>query len=462
MLEARTELIAYLLLASTAGSDDAFLKQLLAAETGMRTDTQSGAQSGANGATSLATKGLAPSIFGWAVESGALDRSVDGTNVTFRGNVSGLLRAASKQSTIDILLPQRNFWNGISFAVTFDTSRGPQPGTLLANKQQVGSWSVRSEIVNRRDPSAAAYRQRWQSLGIEVATNLLLRSREFSQAMRDNAELQNILNSVKPELSDLDRTLSAEVQPNWQEVTERATAILDEPFRRVQDLDTSLAGNALLIRSLNGLRLEYLSSWEARGRTLSFIANGALLTADWTVTRDPLLPDLHTVTGVLEFSPDKARKHDLTLNGSASFYGSRPGSQDSRWRDTKVTVQYDIPLKFKNEFGAYVVTFAARWEHIPKATPVSTAVLASLMNPLSAADTATAPAAATPAAAVVPEGEVGVFQAKFTITVKNSGFSIPLSFTASNRKSLIQEKWGVGANVGITFNFDSFLSAFRP
>jgi hypothetical protein len=62
---------------------------------------------------------------------------------------------------------------------------------------------------------------------------------------------------------------------------------------------------------------------------------------------------------------------------------------------------------------------------------------------------------------MVSPGNVGVFQVKLSIPVKGTGIQIPLALTASNRKAQIQERWNVGANFGVTFNFDSFLAAFK-
>jgi hypothetical protein len=58
---------------------------------------------------------------------------------------------------------------------------------------------------------------------------------------------------------------------------------------------------------------------------------------------------------------------------------------------------------------------------------------------------------------VTPKGYVGIFQAKLTISVKNFGIQLPISFSVSNRTELIKEK-DVQAQFGITFNLDTFLS----
>ncbi len=48
-------------------------------------------------------------------------------------------------------------------------------------------------------------------------------------------------------------------------------------------------------------------------------------------------------------------------------------------------------------------------------------------------------------------GNIGVFQVKYSIPVGSSGVQIPISFTASNRTELVNEK-DVRGNIGITFD----------
>jgi hypothetical protein len=44
--------------------------------------------------------------------------------------------------------------------------------------------------------------------------------------------------------------------------------------------------------------------------------------------------------------------------------------------------------------------------------------------------------------------------------VKGSGVKVPLSVTASNRTELIKEKANLSAAIGLTFDLDTFLTAF--
>ena len=437
---------------------DSLGARALADATEARTDTQPGAQAGSGGATSLVTKGLAPKVLSWAVEHGALDRSVDDSIVTFRGNPSGIVRALSKTEVLDVMLPDRSWWNGLSFAVSFDATRGSDAGTFLANRQQVSSWSVRSEVLNRRDPTASGHRALWNKLGGTVFRPLTNVNQQIGEAIEQNTELWSIIGALKSTLSrEVDANLTPTTPADQRTVLQaRADEIADPFLIRIQNFKDKVSEDPFLSSALENYRAAWEPALASRAELQDWIAKGVLLTADWTVVRDPQLPDLHTATWIFEFSPDGARRHDLTFNGSVSFYGSSPANNVSSFRDSKVTAQYDIPLQTGTKIGAFVLSLAGRWEHIPNKTPVNTATMAALASAETTGDSMGG--AMTP---MIAPGNVGVFQLKLSIPVKGAGIQIPLALTASNRKAQIQEKWSVGMNFGITFNFDSFLTAFK-
>src|SRR5205085_507175 len=103
---------------------------------------------------------------GFAVENGGLTRTVDGTTVTFRGNPVGLVEAFQKTGFIPSYQDSKSteLLRKLSFSVSFDTSRGNTPGTLLANRQQLSSYSFRYEFKNDRDPRNKKYADEWAKL----------------------------------------------------------------------------------------------------------------------------------------------------------------------------------------------------------------------------------------------------------------------------------------------------------
>src|SRR5229473_520959 len=65
-----------------------------------RPDQQTGAGSNTSGTTSLVEKAGAPAILAFALESGALTRSVSGNTATLTGNADGMLRALTGQQVL--------------------------------------------------------------------------------------------------------------------------------------------------------------------------------------------------------------------------------------------------------------------------------------------------------------------------------------------------------------------------
>jgi hypothetical protein len=54
-------------------------------------------------------------------------------------------------------------------------------------------------------------------------------------------------------------------------------------------------------------------------------------------------------------------------------------------------------------------------------------------------------------------GNIGLFQTKVSIPIKNSGVTIPISLTYASRTELVKESDRRG-NIGITFDLDSLFS----
>src|SRR6185437_4626862 len=133
---------------------------------------------------------------------------------------------------------------------------------------------------------------------------------------------------------------------------------------------------------------------------------------DWTVTRDPSVPDLSTITGIVETSIGPGRRHDFTFNAAAVFFNGATKAPVHQFHDFKTTAQYDIPLGSYQSYGPFVFSLAARYEFVPNDT-------------LSPGGTLTG-TGATPVTAA-PSGNLVIGQAKLTIPVKGSGVRIPLS-----------------------------------
>jgi hypothetical protein len=417
-----------------------------------RVDKQVGATPDTKGTTSLAMKGAVPKILGVAVQHGAITQAVNGDTVTFRATPSGLIKALKGEelksifgiqsdSQGDLQKPSCDWCGKLSGAITFDVSRGPDPGTLQASKQQVASWSVRAELVNQRDLRQRHYLAYFQKMAGET------------EYMNERAKLRRAFED-SPAILRWHEVLSLRVQEEVEEPLTAKQITSGEASQKFFEIVKSAlaAERKLQLPTVDGELKPYADAitplLENRNKLRDLASRGLLVTTDWTVTRDPNVPDLSTATLIVETSPGPGRKHDFTFNVAGSFYNSAPKVPVHRFHDFKSTAQYDIPLGSVRSYGPFVFSLAGRYERIPNDTisPGSSST-ASIAGSSAAAGTAAASL----------KGNLVVGQAKLTVPVKGSGVRIPLSITAANRTELIKEK-EVRANIGITLDLDALFA----
>jgi hypothetical protein len=206
----------------------------------------------------------------------------------------------------------------------------------------------------------------------------------------------------------------------------------------------------------SGVRMKTLKPFfEAETDLYTFVNRGMLMTADYSVSRDPLLPDLSTLNFVLENGLGKGRRAEFTLNAGANFYNSTSTAVTRRFHSFKVTSQLDYPLGKFADLGPFILTLAGRYQDIPKTTLTpGSEVIAAMTGDVASTGTA---AVGSNLVAVTPQGRVGIGQIKLTIPVKDSGVRIPFSFSFSNRAGLVQERYSFSATVGMTFDLDALI-----
>jgi hypothetical protein len=399
-------------------------------------DKQVGSTPDTKGTTSLAMKGDVPKILGFAVQHGAITQQVNGNTVTFRAtpaNVLKVLAGVDTKSVLEISDPQCPWCSKVSAAISFDVSRGADAGTLTARKDQVASWSLRAELMNHRDAKRREYYREFQRItGVKAYTdahNDLMNA--FAAQLKDwNVELIE-------RARELDSSYAADPN-NLPHATEQFSALLTTALSEADKTKLSDKLEAFVAHYAETLK----PLLEQRNKIIDLTNKGLLITADWTVTRDPNVPDLSTITAVLENGFGPARKHDLTVNLAAAFFNSTPKAPVHQFHDFKATGQYDIPLGTFQSYGPFVFSLASRYEFVPNDT---------LSPGGSITGTSTTPMTAA------PHGHLVVGQAKLTIPVKGSGVKIPLSISAANRTELIKEK-DVRGNIGITFDLDAIFA----
>jgi hypothetical protein len=427
---------------------------ILAALQEARTDQQVGAGSTNSGSTSLVMKGGVPSILGLAVENGAFDRSISGTTVTFRGSPVGMIKALEGQNLIQMhgdlkSDPTLMSLAKLSFAFSFDTSRGDTSGTFLANKQQLSSYSFRYEAINRRDPRDRRYDELWTNKVIPLAESYTDLADSIRSLMRDKsrealnawyAELIKICESFdgrgagEGDLKEFRSRFKAHLD-KLTELPEADRKALDECFNKMERALTKLIASRDEIRQL--------------------ALKGPLVTFEFTNTRDPKLPDLYNLRLIAETRIGS--RADFTSNIAASFFRTGQGlpANSGKWRDLHAAAQIDIPLGNFQTLGSFVLSLAGRWEYLPNDTRTPSTI--NLLSPDSVFADASKLTTDSSGTVITPKGNIGIFQAKLTIPVKGSGVKVPISFSASNRSELIKEK-DVRLGVGVTFNLDTLFS----
>ena len=431
------EVVAYLI---AAHSERQGYKALLMALEA-RALKQLGSTPGSSGSTSLAMKGLVPDILGVAVESGAINREVSGTTVTFRATPAGVIKALQGEGLVEInsdyaASTASRMAARLSFAASFDTSAGSTPGTFTADGRQLTAWSARAELINHRDPASGEYAVLWKGM---------LRNEDAYIAAVDaiNAAL-----AAWPEFKAWQLALEADVKTRVEDplARDRDVAAAGGRFRTVLEanfakLEKLPAMPAAMTKALDGYVAQLTLVQRAIDTVYDFVGRGNLLTIDWSAARSAALPDLYTATGIWEAAFGASRKSDVTLNVALNFYRAVPAGAAHQLKSFELTGQFDHPLGSLLTLPAVTLTLAGRLSHLPNDTVGSV--------------DATGPAAA------VEHGTIGVVQAKLTIPVKGSGVRIPLSITASNRTELIKEK-DVRASFGVSFDLDPLIGGLLP
>lgn len=393
-----------------------------------RVDKQVGGSAASSGSTSLVSKASVPAILGFAVENGAILKTTSGTTITFRGNPVGIIKALGDKGFIDSYDDDDSttrFLRRFSFGVSFDTSRGAQAGTFTGDEQQLSSYSFRFDIYNKRDPRHSSYREKW---------NTLISSK--GQAFTERAaQIQGYFISggktFDPQLGTwMKAAQDALIGASAENVEKVMKEQLGEKLRAVP-LKPELKA---IVESFETNVSSYL---EDRGNLLKEVANGPIVTFEFTNNRPGNQPNYSNFNLIAEFSPFKG-KADLTSNVSFTTFDKKPAGVTGLARDFQISGQLDVPLGDVAKTGPFVFTLSGKYQHV--FSDITT--------------TGTTPT-------TLKKGDIGIGQLKFTIPVKGSGVKIPLSVTFSNRTELINES-KVRGNIGITFDPDIIFSKLKP
>jgi hypothetical protein len=391
------------------------LSDLMAAAEEGRTDEQIGGGSGARGTTTLVSKGSVPAILGFAVENGALTQSTSGTTITFTGNPVGIARALQNKgfvATAGVPHSGLETLSHVSFAVSFDASRGVSTPTFTGDRQQLSQYRVRAELVNHRDPRRSAL---WQN--IPALTPLAAQQATWILTVQTSRTFQDWfapLQTRVAELSDASFIRDAILE-----------AVSRFPFAML-DADTAaaLGDFGAAVRTFEQQRTAFLDR----------VRHGLLITFEYVNNRQ--LDD--TSTSTLNFIAEKGTGGmDFTFNASSDLVnGTLTPSAPDRMRDVQLSAQIDVPLLRRTDTGLFLFSLAGKYQYVKRDPALG------------------------PLALAAPSASLAVAQMKFTIPMGASGTKIPLSISFANRTELINEH-EVRGNIGVTYDLDA-LFARRP
>ena len=404
--------------------------QYVVAAENERVDKQGGSDASSSGSTSLVSKGSVPTILGFAVDTGALLKSTNGSTITFRGNVTGLAKALAGKGFItgfDEDSPTARFLRRTSFSFSFDPTRGNQMGVFTGSKQQLSNYSVRLDVYNKRDARDARYKKDWDNFLANQSQGLVA---QIDSSLR---VLTNPSTNTWTDPSLQDWYVLADSAVRGVDGIDQIDAVLREQLNKAPK---NLAPTTLAeLRSFD----KRFKAWlDERESILDRIAKAPIVTFEYINDRPLNAGSLSkfSVIGEGGFGP----RLDLTFNGSVTMFNKKPTvPSQNRIRDFQFAGQFDAPFgEIGMGLGKPVLSFAGRYERL-------------ISNATTVVGT-TAPNT---------KGDIGVGQIKLTIPVKNSGIRIPISFSFANRTELIKEK-EVRGNFGFTFDLDTLFALFKP
>ncbi len=420
-----------------------------------RLDKAVGTASGSSGGTSPVSKGSVPSLLGFAVEHGGLVESTNSTVMTFQSNLANLIKAMGQQDYLKSWIDPKSSWimqgaQRLTASVSFDASQGGSSGVFMGSTRQISGVSAHFDIYSHRDPRHPAYYRFWNTLvagsGGTLANSLnalIVAIRAYVDPATGThpfdtwrAAARSAIASAAPDEVEVVVRNRAEafrqafgsvpaLQPAFQTAANALSAYADQ---RRQQL-TTIAKSPVVAVEYNFTRQF------PEAQTLNNMSNRAAVTSAGGLT----LPDLSNVTLIGVYSLGRSPKTpEVTANLGMTFFQSLPkGSATGSLRDWRFSTQLDVPLRDIQNIGTPSLS-------------VSYLLLDLVEKPLGAAVTVNSKPVGTP-------GIVHLLQGKLTISVKNSGIKIPISFTYSNRTELNTNKEKRGT-IGITYDLDSLFA----
>ena len=434
----------------------------IAQEGQARLDRQLSSPSTAAGSTSLVSRAGSSELFAFAIDTGALTRSVNGTTATVSTTADQLFRTITNYEPLCIA--SCSYKGGfearvlvpLSVAASFDLSQrntttattsgqasgAPAPpitsAPIPAGVGRLSTLTARYEIRNQFNARSTAFQQHWRDAINTQLTELLLSATVTGDAVRQILQR-------KAHLLDRD----ALVKAARSDATGAAlAAAFSEYFNSETD---QLLGDeevlSKLSQAVHDLGL-YRDAWLKALRE----AAGTMFTFEYTYSKPANQPDTHNFK--LIYAHDFQAMGMLTVNASASIYDSvAPAATYGRVHYGQFSMQYDRNLRDEKAALQPQLSLAGYYQYQPSPSilniPAGTVV----------------PGTSIPLPNGIQEfvgtaGNLWITQGKITIKGRG-GISIPLAVSWSNKTDLLQGT-RVGAQVGINYDFSQLGGLLSP
>lgn len=424
--------------------EDMGYRRALSAIEEKRFDKQIGASASNAGTTSPTSKGTVPSLLGFAVENGALLRSVSGTTITFQAVPLNIVKAlAAHDYVASAPNPQpgtpSSLLSDVSVSVSFDASRGSTSNTFTGDQQQISGYGARYQIVNWRDPRNVRYAREWEKLRTDKGARLAERLNTVNAMLRANTATTAHLT---PPSSAVEAAFDAWRAATIKSVDEASVDGVEKVIAAAAAQFKAIAERSPALMAEIAQAGKALSDYFVERNEIADVAKSLVMALEYTgskqaqTTTTPAGPDLSNLK--LVFGKGFRAGPELTGNVGFTLFNTVPSTATAgRVRDVQASVQLDVPLPEIQNIGKMVFSLSALVDHL-RQEPLGQPLLINTVS-------------------VKAAGTIGLVQAKVTIPTKGTGVAIPISVTWSNRTDLILDKT-TRLNVGMTLDFDKLFA----
>jgi len=421
------------------------LKQIRVETETARTDKQIGASNLADGTTSLLDKPGIPSLLGFALEHGAIDKQVNGTTLTLTTSPYAVIAAfggGDTQSNYMAYAPYRR----VGFSATFDVQNSNNTDPTTVSRKQLDEWSAKLRLTPDRSTRSSAFQKLWETNFHNIADSVAAEGPVYNQLLvavapdatptltkleGDSDWIQGAIQENQGLPADQqEQQLSVKVLEHMQAAVAQLS---DKTIMVSKDQIAGIVKNWLLAQQqhLQGVKdFETLAKDFSRkfNATVSYINKRQVTLSDYSIVK--VLLNKH-VAGQLIFSVD---------TGVSLYHHPNPTLNQETFRDFTTAFSFEKPwgrspfVAAVNDNNPITASLSGRYQRIPEYSGITG-----------------------------KKPDIGAVTFKLEIPVA-MGMTMPLSVTyatAPNLQELKAEKF-VRGNFGLTLDFDKLSAILHP